>query len=93
MQSGPAKILTDTQSWAHSTCHETGDSVTIVMALPGPPRYKDRHATQWAVLGPVPFALMYGAASGYSNLTTGNYWCANIFEIDASLAGDVGYKC
>jgi len=93
MLSGPAKILTDTQAWAHSTCHETGDSLTIVMAHLGPLRHEEQHSTQFAVLAPVPFPLMYVAAHGYSSLTTGTCWCANIFEIDASVAGDVGYEC
>jgi len=55
-------------------------------------RHEERHSTQWAALGPVGFPIAYAAASGYSNLTTGTYWCGNIFEIDASL-GDGGYEC
>jgi hypothetical protein len=75
-----------------------GDVVLLRMTdedLASRPRLLDheaRHADQWAALvGPVGFLPLYGLASLWSWLRTGNPAWANVFETMAGLA-DGGYR-
>jgi hypothetical protein len=75
-----------------------GDVVFILISderLADRPRLLDheaRHAVQYAcLLGPLPFLLGYGAASGWSWLTTRNPALRNAFERGAGLL-DGGYS-
>ena len=54
--------------------------------------HEDRHASQWAIFGPILFPVSYGLMSALSSLVTGGYACGNLFEMHAGLARG-GYEC
>lgn len=54
-------------------------------------RHETGHARQWAAQGPAPMIAGYVLSSGYSQLVTGSYACANIYEWDAGLVSG-GYS-
>jgi len=41
--------------------------------------HEAKHSDQWYIFGPS-FPVLYGIASGYSEITKGNYGCGNVFE-------------
>ncbi|MFT3660402.1 MAG: hypothetical protein QM809_03095 [Gordonia sp. (in: high G+C Gram-positive bacteria)] len=53
-------------------------------------RHEARHATQWAWC-PLVFLPLYGLASAWSWVRTGDVWSRNVFEVRAGLA-DGGYR-
>jgi len=55
-------------------------------------RHENVHSTQWANGGPMLFPAMYGLASLYSLITTGDYGCGNYLEWQAGHR-DGGYRC
>ncbi|MCC2030820.1 hypothetical protein KEC57_01330 [Microbacterium sp. BWT-G7] len=50
-------------------------------------KHETAHSRQWAAQGAIPMAAGYGMSSGYSQLVTGTYGCANFYEWDAGLVG------
>ena len=65
----------------------TGDSRQDLAQNPALVRHENRHATQWATLGPLRFLIAYGISE-----VVGRGPCGNVFEQDAGLAAG-GYQC
>lgn len=48
--------------------------------------HEERHATQWAICGGLPFLPLYLLAAAWSQFRSGNLATANVFERRAGLA-------